>query len=283
MISEIYKAELSDKDFNTLSVIINRETGIKMPPAKKVMLQARLKKRLTALNFTTFEDYTSHVLSKEGFSTELIHMIDAVSTNKTDFFREPVHFQIMTDVVLPEFVRANKGQPFRVWSAGCASGEEPYNIAMVIDDFIKRGYRFDFYVRASDISTAVLQKGINAVYTGQRVAPVPKYFLHRYFMRSKDKSKNLYKVVPEIRSKVQFSRINFMDETFKVPERFDVIFCRNVLIYFDRPTQESVIRKLLRHLKTGGYLFIGHSESLIDMQLPLASVRPTVFRKISDD
>ncbi len=134
-------------------------------------------------------------------------------------------------------------------------------------------------VRASDISTAVLQMGINAIYSDKRIAPVPKYFLHKYFMRSRDKSKNLYKVVPEIRKKVQFSRINFMDTSFKVPERFDVIFCRNVLIYFDRSTQRAVILKLLRHLKPGGYLFIGHSESLIDMNLPLKTIRPTVFRK----
>jgi chemotaxis protein methyltransferase CheR len=278
-ISTIYKAQLSDKDFSTLADIITRETGIKMPAAKKVMLQARLKKRLTALNLTSFSDYTRHVVSKEGFAVELIHMIDAVSTNKTDFFREPIHFDVLTDLVLPQFVKENPDQPVRIWSAGCSSGEEPYNIAMVADNFLKKGYSNDFMVRASDISTAVLQMGINAIYSDKRIAPVPKYFLHKYFMRSRDKSKNLYKVVPEIRKKVQFSRINFMDTSFKVPERFDVIFCRNVLIYFDRSTQRAVILKLLRHLKPGGYLFIGHSESLIDMNLPLKTIRPTVFRK----
>ena len=279
-ISNIYKAQLSDKDFGTLASIIIKETGIKMPIAKKVMLQSRLKKRLTELNFTNFGDYTNYVVSKQGFSTELIHMIDAVSTNKTDFYREPVHFEVLNDLVLPRFARENHNQTFKAWSAGCSSGEEPYNIAMVVDDFIKKGYSFDCYVRASDISTSILRMGINAVYTEQRILPVPKNMLHKYFMRSKDKTKRIYKVIPELRKKVQFSRINFMDETFKVPERFDVIFCRNVLIYFDRPTQEAVVSKLLRHLKPGGYFFIGHSESLIDMDLPIKGVRPTVFRKI---
>lgn len=278
-IQNIYKAVLSDADFTTLARIITRETGIKMPVAKKVMLQARLKKRLTALNIDSFNEYTKHVLSKEGFATELIHMIDAVSTNKTDFFREPVHFEVLRDLVLPQFIAGNSTQPFRAWSAGCSSGEEPYNIAMVIDDFLKGRSQKDYYIRASDISTDILRTAINGVYAEQRVAPVPKYMLHKYFMRSKNQTKKLFKVVPEIRSKIQFSRINFMDDTFKVPERFDVIFCRNVLIYFDRDIQEAVIRKLLNHLKPGGYLFIGHSESLIDMHLPLTSVRPTVFRK----
>ncbi len=136
-ISTIYKAQLSDKDFSTLADIITRETGIKMPAAKKVMLQARLKKRLTALNLTSFSDYTRHVVSKEGFAVELIHMIDAVSTNKTDFFREPIHFDVLTDLVLPQFVKENPDQPLRIWSAGCSSGEEPYNIAMVTDNFLK--------------------------------------------------------------------------------------------------------------------------------------------------
>ncbi len=282
-IQNVYKAELSDKDFGTLSNIITRETGIKMPIAKKVMLQARLKRRLTALKLFSFAEYTKFVLSPEGFSTELIHMIDAVSTNKTDFFREPVHFELLREVVLPRFLEHSSGQLFRVWSAGCSSGEEPYNIAMVIDDFLKGRSQIDYYVRASDISTAILRMAINAVYTEQRVLPVPKYMLHKYFMRSKDSNKKLFKVVPEIRNKVQFSRINFMDDTFKVPERFDVIFCRNVLIYFDRPTQKMVVSKLLRHLKPGGYLFIGHSESLIDMNLPLTGVRPTVFRKNKEE
>jgi len=281
-VSNIYKAQLSDKDFQKLAGFITRETGIKMPLAKKVMLQSRLKKRLTALNITNFSEYTEHVLSKDGLSTELIHMLDAVSTNKTDFFREAIHFEVMRDLVLPEFAQNRSGQSFKAWSAGCSSGEEPYNIAMVIDDFIRGGYSFDYQVRGSDISTAVLRTAINGVYTEPRIAPVPKYMLHKYFMRSRDKTKKIFKVVPEIRKKVQFSRINFMDDTFKVPERFDVIFCRNVLIYFDRPTQEAVVSKLLNHLKPGGYFFIGHSESLIDMNLPLKGVRPTVFRKTGD-
>ena len=279
-VSDIYKAQLSDKDFSKLAAVITRETGIKMPIAKKVMLQSRLKKRLTALGITSFSEYTEHVLSTDGLSAELIHMLDAVSTNKTDFFREPIHFEVMRDLVLPEFARLHDGQPFKAWSAGCSSGEEPYNIAMVIDDFLRGGYTFDYQVRGSDISTAVLRTAINGIYTEPRIAPVPKYILHKYFMRSKDKTKKLFKVVPEIRKKVQFSRINFMDDTYKVPERFDVVFCRNVLIYFDRPTQEAVVSKLLNHLKPGGYFFIGHSESLIDMNLPLKGVRPTVFQKI---
>jgi chemotaxis protein methyltransferase CheR len=280
-IRNIYKAELSDEQFDKLGAFINRETGIKMPPAKKVMVQARLKKRLKELGIPTFEAYLSYVFGKEGIQSEVVHVIDAISTNKTDFFREPVHFSFLKEQVLPEFTANNIGGTLKVWSAACSSGEEPYTLAVSISEFLGDSKDFDFRIHGTDISTLILKMAMNAVFTEERLRPaVPEYLVRKYFMRSTDALKRTYRAVPELRQKMSFSRVNFMDESYPLAEKFDVVFCRNVLIYFDREVQEAVVQKICRYLKPGGYFFHGHSESLIGMNLPLKNVRPTVFQKI---
>ncbi len=278
---EIYKAELSDAQFARLGTLIMRETGIKMPPIKKVMVQARLKKRLRVLDMSSFDDYVNFVFSPEGQASEVIHIFDAVSTNKTDFFREPVHFDFLKGQVLPEFLEKSNGGLLKVWSAACSSGEEPYTLGITINEFMRQHGGFDFMVHGTDISTLILKMANNGIFTHERVSPaVPDELLRRYFMRSKDDTKKTYRVVPELRQKMRFSRLNFMDDSYNLPEKYDVVFCRNVLIYFDRPTQEAVVSKICNFLKPGGYFFHGHSESLIGMNLPLKNVRPTVFRRV---
>ncbi|WP_026474885.1 CheR family methyltransferase [Alkaliflexus imshenetskii] len=278
---DIYKAELSDAQFDRLGTLIMRETGIKMPPIKKVMVQARLKKRLRVLDMSSFDDYVNFVFSPEGQVSEVIHIFDAVSTNKTDFFREPVHFDFLKGQVLPEFLEKSNGGLLKVWSAACSSGEEPYTLGITINEFVRQHGGFDFMVHGTDISTLILKMANNGIFTHERVSPaVPDELLRRYFMRSKDDTKKTYRIVPELRQKMRFSRLNFMDDSYNLPEKYDVVFCRNVLIYFDRPTQEAVVSKICNYLKPGGYFFHGHSESLIGMNLPLKNVRPTVFRRI---
>ena len=264
-----YRMELSDADFGRLSQFIYTTAGIKMPPAKRIMLQSRLQKRLRALNIDDFKTYADYVLS-DGGGDEIIHMLDVVSTNKTDFFREPVHFEFMKEVVLPEFV----------WSAGCSSGEEPYTIGIVISEFNQGCPGRDFLILGTDLSTRILQAATNAVYKEERVEGIPLELKKRYFLRSKDREHPTVRIVPELRRHMQFRRLNFMDANYPVSENFDVVFCRNVLIYFDRKTQEEVIRKLCGKLKIGGYFFLGHSESIMNMNLPLKPIKPTIFRRV---
>jgi chemotaxis protein methyltransferase CheR len=279
--NEIYKAQLTNDEFDKLSRFIFKESGIKMPPVKRVMLQSRLQKRLRELKMNNFKDYCEYVFSREGLNNEIIHMLDVVSTNKTDFFREPVHFDFLQDEVLPEFIAQRPpNRNIKVWSAGCSSGEEPYTIAIVLAEFAERNPGFDYSILGTDISTQILQKAIDAVYKEDRVNVVPLEMKRKYLLRSKDRANPTVKIAPQLRKKVRFGRLNFMDNQYDIPETFDVIFCRNVLIYFDRETQERVIDKLCGKLKSGGYFFLGHSESIMNMNLPLRQIKPTIFKRL---
>jgi len=278
-LSKIFDAKLTDQEFNRLSDFIHTHYGIKMPPVKKVMLQSRLQKRLRALGITSFEVYVKYVFSKEG-QDEVVHMMDVVSTNKTDFFREPAHFDFMKTTILPEFMSLNKTNPFfKVWSAGSSSGEEAYTIAMVLSEFQMFNPGFDFKILGTDISTRILKTASEAIYQESKVDVVSLELKRKYLLRSRDKDKKMIRIIPQLRNKVSFERLNFMDSTYNINETFDLIFCRNVLIYFDRDTQENVINKLCRNLKADGYFYLGHSESITGIDAPLKHIKPTIFKK----
>jgi chemotaxis protein methyltransferase CheR len=280
-INDVFKSKLSDHDFDRLSAFIFTNYGIKMPQVKKIMLQSRLQKRLRDLQISNFKDYVDYVFSPEGQDNEVIHMIDVVSTNKTDFFREPVHFDFLQDQVLPEFIEEGNGNRFfKVWSAGCSSGEEPYTIAITLSEFKVKNPGFDFSIFGTDISSRILKTAADAIYKEQRVEGIPLSIKHKYFLRSKDRSNPTVRVIPELRRKTSFGRLNFMENVYPINEIFDQIFCRNVLIYFDRPTQQAVINKLCMKLKPGGYFFLGHSESITNLDVPLSQIKPTIFRRV---
>jgi chemotaxis protein methyltransferase CheR len=273
---------LSGKDFSRLSSFIYEQCGIKMPPAKKTMLEARLQKRLRALSFSSFSDYCEYLFSSEGLRNELVMMVDLVTTNKTDFFREPDHFVYLVNSVLPEWMSKTGGRrPFNIWSAGCSTGEEPYTLSMVLSEASASMDGFAYQIMATDISTRVLEKARKAVYDEDRIDPIPMQYRRKYLLRSKDRSSPLVRIVPELRSKVRFSRLNFMDGDFGFREQLDVIFCRNVIIYFDRKTQEQLLNKFHGHLRPGGWIFMGHSETLNGLDVPLVQVHPTVYRKLA--
>jgi chemotaxis protein methyltransferase CheR len=279
-LSDFYKATLSKEDFNRLSSFIFKEYGIKMPEVKKTMLQSRLQKRLRELNITNYKDYVNYVFSPEGQENEIIHMIDMVSTNKTDFFREPVHFEFLHTHVLPEFMQNGSGHKFiKIWSAGCSSGEEPYSIAISLSEFQANHPNLDYSIFATDISSRMLKTGAEAIYKENRVSVVPMSLKKKYLLRSKDTANPTVRIVPQLRKKITFQRLNFMDTSYSVPDMYDVVFCRNVLIYFDRDTQEKVINKLCMKLKKGGYFFLGHSESITNIDVPLTQLKPTVFQR----
>ncbi len=274
---------LSDPDFHRLAGFIEGELGIRMPYTKRIMLESRLQKRLRRFGFDSYTKYVDFVFSKEGRESELINMIDAVTTNKTDFFREADHFDFLVGRILPA-AEAKDGagiaRPFSVWSAGCSTGEEPYTIAMVLEERKAVDPRFSYHIFASDLSTQVLDKAREAVYEEEKAAVVPLSFKKKYMLRSKDKDKSLVRMKGEIRAKVRFDRINFMDERYPVSEAFDVVFCRNVIIYFDRQVQESILRKLCAHIRPGGWLILGHSETLTGMEMPLKGIAPTIYERL---
>jgi chemotaxis protein methyltransferase CheR len=278
------RVSMSDDCFARLSSFIQGNYGIKMPEVKKGMLESRLQKRLRKLGMHTFEEYDEYLFSSEGQKNEIVHMIDQVTTNKTDFFREPAHFEYLVNNALPDLLK-NRGigvnRPLEIWSAGCSSGEEPYTIAMVMAEFTSMHREFDYNILGTDISLAVLNKAVKGIYKEHLVEPVPDRFKKRYLMRSKDKDRGLVRVVPELRRKVRFKCLNFMNRDLKVDRVMDVIFCRNVIIYFERPVQQELIEKLCRNLIPGGLLFLGHSETLHGMSLPLQPVSPMVYRKVS--
>jgi len=273
---------MSTADFNRLSKYIHETCGIKLTAEKKVMIESRLGKRVKELNLDDYHDYCNYVLDGSPDKEELRHMIDVVTTNKTDFFREPAHFQFLTSRALPELRQmrgVGEGKPLRVWSAGCSTGEEPYTLAMVLSEYALQNRPFRFEIMATDISVRVLQSAKLAIYDIERVAPVPDAMKRKYLLKSRDNSKKVVRIVPELRELVQFRHVNVMDADFGIREPLDMIFCRNVIIYFDRETQERLLRKFCSHLAPGGYVYMGHSETLNGMNLPLTSVAPTTYRK----
>ncbi len=279
-LNEIFEARLNDENFKILSEFIQDNYGIKMPKAKRIMLQSRLQKRLRILGITSYEKYIKFVFSPAG-NDEIINMIDAVSTNKTDFFREPAHFEFMKKTLLKKYLTNKNDKYIKVWSAGCSTGEEPYTIAIVLSEFIRNNFYFDFSIFGTDISTHALKIARDAIYSEERVDVINIDLKRKYLLKSKDKSKKLIRIVPSLRNKVRYKRLNFMDNDYKVREKFDIIFCRNVLIYFDRENQEKVINKLCNNLKIGGWFFFGHSESITGIDVPLEHIQPTIFRKIN--
>lgn len=253
-----------------------------MPEVKKTMLQSRLLKRLRKLGITSFEEYYDYVFSPRGLEEELPNMIDVVTTKKTDFFREPKHFDYLTQTALPEITGGHSNPYDRlvtVWSAGCSTGEEPYTLAMVLSSYAGVHPSFQFKVVATDISCEALEKAKMGIYSEDKASPIPDEFKKRYLLKSKDSSRRLVRIIPEIRGKIEFHMLNLTEQSFSVRITPDIIFFRNVMIYFNRQTQEQVLNNLCLHLKPNGFLFTGHSETLSGLNVPLVSVAPTVYRK----
>ncbi|WP_291322287.1 CheR family methyltransferase [Desulfonatronospira sp.] len=271
---------MTNKEFKSLGEFIQTEFGIKMPPAKKTMLESRLGKRLRSLNMASFDEYKEYLFSLKGLELEMPHLVDAVTTNKTDFFREAHHFEILYNELLPEWMEEHpSGGRLMAWCAGCSNGKEPYSLAMVLNEFALRHQHFDYQILATDISRQVLNEAQRAVYTEQGAELIPGQMRKKYLLRSRDRKRSLVRIVPELRSRVSFRELNLIqDISFR--EKMDLIFCRNVIIYFERPVQEALFRKLSKFIEYGGHLFIGHSETLSGMDLPLKQIRPTIYKRI---
>lgn len=274
-------SQLSPVSFSRIAGFITRELGIKMPESKLAMVQNRLARRTRDLGLDSVEEYAEHVFETAPDAPERIQFIDAVTTNKTDFFREPQHFEYLTRNALPAITGCADGQDhvIAVWSAGCSSGEEPYTLAMLLSDYKRLNPESDFAILATDISTRVLDHARAGIYSHAAAGPIPVDLRNRYLLCDRRGDRDLVRIVPQLRQKISFHRLNFMDADYRVRDMFHAIFFRNVMIYFDRPTQEGVIKKLCRNLLPGGYLFVGHSESLAGMNLSLQQLGTAIFRK----
>jgi chemotaxis protein methyltransferase CheR len=277
---------ITDQEFERFRSLVHAQTGIALGDSKRQLLCSRLGRRLRHHGYSTFSQYYDHLRKRDPEGEELIRMINAITTNKTDFFRESHHFDLLRSEVLPALgtrVAAGGPRKLRIWSAGCSSGEEPYSIAVTVLDGLPRPWGWDVKILASDIDTDMLARGEEGTYPEERLAGVPADLRARYFVRGRGPQAGLVRVRPEVRDLVVFRRINLREDAWAVRTLFDCIFCRNVIIYLDRTLQRSLVGRFLDLLKPGGYLFLGHSESLLGMRPGLAYLGQTVYQKVGTD
>lgn len=279
--------EISDELFLQVGKMITERYGIKMPLEKKIMFQARLQRRLRELDIYSFDEYAARLFTDISDSTEFDLLADFISTNKTEFFREKEHFNFLNGTIFPEYLKNSTLVLFpkmKIWSAGCSSGQEAYSIGIQLEEFmLKNGVSFDYSILATDISVKMLKSAREAVYPMSQVEEMTLELKHQYFLKSKNSKDQKVRVIKQIREKVKVGYMNLMDGLYPFQAHFDIIFLRNTLIYFDPKVQLNVLIKILDNLKTGGYLFIGHSESLINLHLPIKSIAPSVYMKINTE
>jgi chemotaxis protein methyltransferase CheR len=277
---DVNSAVLSEREFRRISDLVYQHCGINLHEGKKELVQARLAKWVREGNFKTFEDYIQYVLEdKTGrkFST----LIDSLSTNLTSFFREYQHFEYLSEKFLPSLMaRKRKEQNFRLrgWSAGCSSGEEPYSIAITLLEAISGQGRWDMKLLATDISTRMLETAQRGLYEKERIAAVAPLLKNKYLMAVSNDGQKVFQVSDAVRNTVIFKYLNLMKD-WPVRGPLDFIFCRNVMIYFDKPTQENLVNRFWELLGSQGILFTGHSESLTGIQHKFDYVQPTIYRK----
>jgi chemotaxis protein methyltransferase CheR len=278
--------ELSDREYQAIANFVHKEAGINLLEGKKELVRARLAKRINQLQFKDFKTYFNHIISDKS-GDELVFLLDALATNLTSFWREPQHFDFMGNVFLPELEKRRKkavgsGPRLRIWSCACSSGEEPYTIAMVVMEkshFFGQGG--DFRILATDLSTKVLNIAKRGEYGPESVKNIPPMILRNYLSKvPHEKGGDHWKINGTIRRLVSFRRFNLMDP-MPIKHPMDLIFCRNVMIYFDRETIFSLVQKFYKILEVGGYLFIGHSESLSGLEHNFQYVAPCIYRKVS--
>jgi len=275
----ISEDRLREKHFLTLARLLESHTGIRLPPSKRLMLEGRLRRRVRALGLANLAEYGEAIFKDGRLEEEFDSVIDCATTNKTDFFREPEHFVFLRQQAIPSALRST-GHALKFWSAAASNGAEAYTIAMVAAEALGLDGR-TFSVLGTDISREVIAEARRAIYPADFAAPIPAPLRDRYLMMSRDARRREVRIVPELRRVVRFEHINLMDARYAVDRDFDVIFCRNVLIYFDKATQSAVLRRLCAHLRTGGFLMLGHSESLAGNEPSLLrQAAPTIFRRI---
>lgn len=273
--------KLSDADFAFLRALVYEHSRISLNDNKRELVFSRIAKRLRATGIGGVPAYCEYLRGERG-AIELPRLIDAISTNHTHFLRENEHFEFLRDHILPAWVAdpSNHGKTFRAWSAACSSGEESYTLSMTLDDGLARtGARGRWSVLATDISHRILEQARIATYPGSALEKVPADWIRRYFARESGQAPDTWTVRPEIRAKVLFHQLNLLGKQLPRDSVFDLILCRNVMIYFDKPTQEELVQRLHPALKPRAYLMVGHSESLSGIKHPMRAIRPAIYQR----
>ena len=275
---------ITDDEFQAFQHLIYTETGITLNESKRCLVCSRLSKRLRSLRLSSYIDYYDYLLRRDSGGEELQQMVNCITTNKTDFFREAHHFQFLTKTVFPKLVaRAKAGSPrkLRIWSAASSRGHEPYSIAMTVREFAPFDAAWDVRLLASDIDTDVLSAAEQGLFSCEDLEPVADSLKRRYFQRGVGRFEGQARAKPELRQLLTFRQLNLIADRWPIQAKFDVIFCRNVMIYFDVETQKKVVEHLTQHLAPGGYLLLGHSENI---QWAASYLRPlgnTIFQLVS--
>ena len=271
--------EITDKQFKRISTLIYERAGINLTESKKTLVQGRLSKVLLQMNCHSFDEYLD-IVEKDRSHQSLSELINRITTNHTYFWRENGHFDYFVNTVLPELVQRKREQhenDLRIWCAGCSFGDEAYTLMMLMMEFFAEEYRhWTAGLLATDISTDALTRAIRGVYPPERLRDLPRHLLLRYFRKNPDGN---YQVAEEVRNEIIFRRFNLMRDVFPFKKPFDVIFCRNVMIYFDKPTRDALVRKFAQFTVSDGYLFIGHSESIGRSDETYQYIKPAVYRK----
>ena len=272
-IADAGDAQLSDAELSRIVRLVYERSGIALHAGKRALVLARLQRRLRACGFSNFRDYLAHV-ERDASGAEIAALLDAIATNHTGFFREPQHFAFLRSTVVPVLAKGS----IRIWSAGCSSGEEAVTIGITLLDALESQHHGRIRIMASDLSTRALAAASAGVYKMERVAGIPLDVLRRHFERGLGAQTGQARVAAHVRRLIEYRRLNFLD-TSDLGERFEVIFCRNVMIFFDRDVQQRVVSLLERHLAPGGYLFISHSESLNGTAHGLRWVAPAIYQR----
>ena len=265
----------TDRDFDYIRGLIHDRAGISMADSKRDLVYGRLARRLRALGLTRFSDYIGYL--EGNIDHEAEHFVNALTTNLTSFFRENHHFEYLRNDFLQRLVRQKRDSRLRIWSAGCSTGEEPYSLAMVMAEVVPPDW--DARILATDLDSNVVQHASNGIYTEERVSSIAPGRLKRWFRRGRGNKQGLYRVAPELRELITFKQLNLMDP-WPMRGRFDAIFCRNVVIYFDKPTQIKLFQRFHSQMEDHGTLFIGHSESLFKVSDQFRLIGNTIYDKV---
>ena len=278
MQSKTREFEFTRRDFDFLRKVSNSRTGIVVSDDKFDMFYSRLSRRVRQLGLKDFSEYCD-LISNETEEREVLELVNALTTNLTAFFRENHHFEYLTHTLVPEFLQRNReSRRLRIWSAGCSTGEEPYSLSIALRESLPETGGWDVRILATDIDSAVLAKAADAIYPIERVAGVEQGRLRRWFQRGRGARSGMVRLKPEIKSLIEFHQLNLIQE-WAMSEPMDAIFCRNVMIYFDKKTKAKLVERYANTLCDGGYLFIGHSESLFNLTDCFELIGNTVYRK----
>jgi len=274
--SESREFPFSDAEFAFIRELVEQHAAIKLPDTKRQMVYGRLVRRLRELRLGSFAEYVA-LLREDAGGPEFVNLINAVTTNLTSFFREKHHFDVLRERIIPEFVTRNASKrTLRIWSAGCSTGEEPYSIAMTVLDCLPAGW--DLRILATDIDTKVLATASAGVYGEDRIRSLPDDIKRRGFLRGRGAASDKVRVRPEYQQPISFKQLNLM-EAWPMRGQFDFIFCRNVVIYFDKPTQQRLFERFADQLVDGGYVFLGHSETMHNLTTRFRLLGQTLYQK----